>query len=75
MSQLYVNLQKVAGWIKNGNASFIADCVTECDNTIKAMLEEGKQAEVKETLLLAGIRMPREMGIYMGMSCAARLNT
>lgn len=72
MCQLYADLQRVASWIANGNDYFINACVIECDATIKAMLDEGKQAEVKETLRLAVQRMPKEMGAYIARSCIGR---
>ena len=72
MSALYANLQKLACWMENGNADFIDACVVECDNTIKTMIDSGKGAEVKETLLLAIKAMPKEMGFYMAKSCLNR---
>lgn len=72
MSTLYANLQKLACWIDNGNTQFIDLCITECDNTIKSMLDDGNRAEVKETLLMAIKAMPKEMGFYMARSCINR---
>lgn len=72
MSALYANLQKLAGWIDNGNVQFIDLCITECDKSIKTMLDSGKGAEVRETLLIAIKAMPKEMGFYMAKSCINR---
>lgn len=72
MSALYANLQKLACWIKEGDEYFIGRCVTECDNTIKSMLDDGKRAEVKEVMLAAIQRMPDVMGFYMAQSCINR---